>query len=62
VRAITLGFRFVPSVVEEDGMGDWSRRDVLKTGMVAPAAAAAMPPLPEEQQAAGPMVLRKAAK
>ena len=33
-------------------MGDWSRRDVLKTGMVAPAAAAAMP-LPEEQQASG---------
>ena len=34
-------------------MADWSRRDVLKTGIVAPAAAAAMPPLPEEQQAGG---------
>ena len=32
-------------------MHGWSRRDLLKTGMVAPAAAAAMPPLPEEQQA-----------
>jgi beta-galactosidase len=31
-------------------MADWSRRDVLKTGMVAPAAAAAMPPSREEQQ------------
>ena len=32
-------------------MHGWSRRDLLKTGMVAPAAAAAMPPLSEEQQA-----------
>jgi beta-galactosidase len=32
-------------------MDGWSRRDLLKTGMVAPAAAAAMPPLSEEQQA-----------
>ena len=34
-------------------MNGWSRRDLLKTGMVAPAAAAAaaMPPLSEEQQA-----------
>ena len=32
-------------------MGEWSRRDLLKTGIVAPAAAAAMPPLSEEQQA-----------
>ena len=31
-------------------MANWSRRDVLKTGMVAPAAAAAMPPSREEQQ------------
>ncbi len=31
-------------------MNGWSRRDLLKTGMVAPAAAAAMPPLPEAQQ------------
>jgi beta-galactosidase len=34
-------------------MAEWSRRDVLKTGMVAPAAAAAMPLSREEQQGGG---------
>src|ERR1035438_5351320 len=34
-------------------MAEWSRRDVLKTGMVAPAAAPAMPPSRDAQQPGG---------
>src|SRR5260370_19920538 len=51
VRAITLCVGVAASRGREDGVGEWRRRDLLKTGRVAPAAAAAMPPLLEEQQA-----------